>query len=94
MEEKDDELQNNFGATRCSIGVGEGVLALLGTANFATCSWEPLTMLNPHFVAGEHYLFGAHESEDIRTIFFKNSGTAWEIFYIILTLKYERIQIC
>ena len=25
-------------------------------------------MLNPHFVAGEHGLFGAHESEDIRTI--------------------------
>ena len=44
--------------------------------NFATCSWEPPTMLNPHFVAGEHGLFGAHESEDIRTIFFKNSGTA------------------
>ena len=37
-------------------------------ANFATFSWEPLTMLNPHFVAGEHGLFGAHESEDIRTI--------------------------
>ena len=51
-------------------------------------------MLNPHFVAGEHGLFGANESEDIRTIFFKNSGTAWEIIYIILTLKYERIQIC
>ena len=46
--------------------------ALLGTAghicaNFATCSWEPLTMLNPHFVAGEHGLFGGHKSEDIRT---------------------------
>ena len=26
-------------------------------------------MLNPHFVAGEHGLFGSHESEDIRTIF-------------------------
>ena len=26
-------------------------------------------MLNPHFVAGEHGLFGAHESEDILTIF-------------------------
>ena len=26
-------------------------------------------MLNPHFVAGEHGLFGAHKSEDIRTIF-------------------------
>ena len=25
-------------------------------------------MLNPHFVAGEHGLFGAHESEYIRTI--------------------------
>ena len=37
-------------------------------ANFATFSWEPLTMLNPHFVAGEHGLFGAHESEYIRTI--------------------------
>ena len=47
---------------------------LLGTAthicaNFATCSWEPLTMLNPHFVAGEHGLFGGHKSEDIRTFF-------------------------
>ena len=37
-------------------------------ANFATCGWEPLSMLNPYFVAGEHGLFGAHESEDIRTI--------------------------
>ena len=26
-------------------------------------------MLNPHFVAGEHGLFGGHESEDIQTIF-------------------------
>ena len=48
--------------------------ALLGNAghicaNFATCSWEPLTMLNPQFVAGEHGLFGGHESEDIPTIF-------------------------
>ena len=38
-------------------------------ANFATCSREPLTMLNPHFVAGEHGSFWGHESEDIRTIF-------------------------
>ena len=37
-------------------------------ANCATCSWETLTMLNPQFVAGEHGLFGGHESEDIRTI--------------------------
>ena len=37
-------------------------------ANFATGSWEPLTMLNPHFVAGEHRLFGGHKSEDIRNI--------------------------
>ena len=28
-------------------------------ANFATCNWEPLTMLSPQFVAGEHGLFGA-----------------------------------
>ena len=27
-------------------------------------------MLNPHFVAGEHGLFGGHKSEDIRTFFF------------------------
>ena len=26
-------------------------------------------MLNPHFVAGEHGLFGGHKSEDIRTFF-------------------------
>ena len=50
--------------------------APLGTAghicaNFATCSWEPLTMLNPQFVAGEHGLFGGHKSEDIRTFFSK-----------------------
>ena len=38
-------------------------------ANFATCSWEPLTMLNPQFVAEEHGLFGGHKSEDIRTFF-------------------------
>ena len=99
MEAKDDELQTNFGATWCSIWNLELVRTGWGTAghicaNFATCSREPLTMLNPHFVAGEHGLFGANESEDIRTIFFKNSGTAWEIIYIILTLKYERIQIC
>ena len=30
-----------------------------------TCSWEPLTMLNPCLVAGEHGLFEAHESKDI-----------------------------
>ena len=52
--------------------------ALLGTAwhicaNFATCSREQLTIRNPHFVAGEHGLFGGHESEDIRTIFSKRS---------------------
>ena len=27
-------------------------------------------MLNPHFVAGEHGLFGGHKSEDIRTFYF------------------------
>ena len=38
-------------------------------ANFATCSWELLTMLNPHFVAGEHGLLWGHKSEDIWTFF-------------------------
>ena len=56
---------------------GAGHLAPLGTAwhicaNFATCSWEPLTMLNPHFLAGEHGLFGGHDSKDIQTIFSKS----------------------
>ena len=86
MEEKDDGLQTNFGATRCSIREGGATWcclpplgaagrgwAPLGTTwhictNFATCSWEPPTMLNPHFLAGEHGLFGARESEDIRII--------------------------
>ena len=40
-------------------------------ANFATCRWETLTMLNPQLVAGEHGLFGGHESKEIQTIFFK-----------------------
>jgi len=40
-------------------------------ANFATCSWEPLAMINLQFVAGEHGLFGGHKSEDIRTFFFQ-----------------------
>ena len=60
------------------LGAAARCLALLGTtghicANFATCSWEPLTMLNPHFVAGEHGLFGGHKSEDIRTFFIARS---------------------
>ena len=42
-------------------------------ANFAICSWELLIMLNPHFVAGEHGLFGGHKSEDIRTFFIENT---------------------
>ena len=32
-------------------------------------------MLNPHFVAGEHGLFGGHKSENIRTFFEKQSIT-------------------
>ena len=86
MEEKYDELQTNFCATRCSSrekGAAGRRWAPLGApfcrwlplaaagricAKFATCSWEPLTMLNPHFVAGEHGLFEARESEDIWTI--------------------------
>ena len=62
---------------RCSIGC---CWALLGTArricaNFANCSWEPLTMFNPHFVAGEHGLFGGHKSEDIFFSTMKNHVT-------------------
>ena len=38
-------------------------------ANCATCRWETLTMLNPQLVAGEHGLFGGHESKEIQTIF-------------------------
>ena len=53
-------------------------------ANFATCRWEPLTMLNPHFVAGEHGLFGGHESEDIRTIFFQKYLTLIPFFCLLL----------
>ena len=41
---------------------------------FSSCNLELvdfllviLTILNPHFVAGEHGLFGGHKSEDIRT---------------------------
>ena len=76
MEANDDELLTNFGATRCFIWGLELVRngrcwAPLGTFVLIlqlVLSWEPLTMLNPHFVAGEHGLFGAHESEDIRTI--------------------------
>ena len=83
MEAKDDELQTNFCATRCSIwgmelvrtgprwaplGTPGHPWAPLGTpghiySNFATCSWELLTMLNPHFVAGDTGLFGGHKSE-------------------------------
>ena len=40
-------------------------------ADCATCSSETLNMLNPQIEAGEHGLFGGHESEDIRTIFKK-----------------------
>ena len=47
-------------------------------ANFATCSWEPLAMLNPQFVAGEHGLFGGHKSEDIRTFFKLVGGASWK----------------
>ena len=39
-------------------------------ANSATCSWELLTVLNPHFVAEKQGLFGGHKSEDIQTFFY------------------------
>ena len=78
MEANDDELLTNFGATRCSIWGLELVRtgrrwAPLGTAGHR---WAPLgtfvLILQPcsilTFIAREHGLFGAHESEDIRTI--------------------------
>ena len=45
-------------AKKCNLGKSRELVA-----------GEPITMLNPHFVAGETGLFGGHESEDIRTIF-------------------------
>ena len=85
MEAKDDELQTNFGHRWSPlVASGRRWLSLVAAGccwlplvaaghictYFATCSWEPLTMLKPHFVAGEHGLFGAHESKDIRSIYF------------------------
>ena len=57
------------------LGASSGRRALLGAAghicaNFATCSWELFTMLNPHIVAGEHGLFWGHKSKDIHTFLF------------------------
>ena len=79
MEEKDEELQTTLVATRWSIWAGGDQGRLLATprhicANFATCRWEPLTMLNPHFLAWEHRLFGSHKSEDIRIFFLNGLG--------------------
>ena len=48
MEEKDNELQTNFGATRCSICR----LALVGTTG---CRWAPL---------GKIFLLRSTELED------------------------------
>ena len=76
--------------------------ALLGNAghicaNFATCSWEPLTMLNPHFVAGEHGLFGGHKSEDIQT-FLKSAYLYYVDFvspaYIYIDKIYSDLDSC
>ena len=60
------------------LGAAGSCWMLLGAAghicaNFATFSLEPLTMLNPQVVAGEHGLFGGHKSEDIRTFFYAAS---------------------
>merc|ERR1712235_57307 len=55
-------------------------------ANFATCSWQPLTMLNPQFVAGEHGLFGGHKSEDIRTLFYINYKKFFSLSLLSLSL--------
>ena len=42
-----------------------------------------LTMLIPQFIAGEHGLFGDHESEDIRSILF------WEKLLLNVGAKVE-----
>ena len=39
------------------LGTAGYLLLLPICTNWATCSWETLTMLNPQFVAGEHGLF-------------------------------------
>ena len=62
------------------------------SANFATCSWEPLSMLNLHFVAGEHGLFGGHESEDIRTIF--SSFSEYKIVRTKCSFLYTMLKKC
>ena len=57
-------------------------------ANCATCRWETLTMLNPQLIAGEHGLFGGHESKAIQTFlmgflfylgFFSNLIVFWKV---------------
>ena len=83
MEEKDEELQTNFVATRWSIWAGGDQGRLLATpwhicANFATCSWDSQSSL----CSWEHRLFGGHKSEDIWTIFLKRS--AWRMFSLIV----------
>ena len=62
-------------------------------ANFATCSWEPLAMLNLQFVAGEHGLFGGHKSEDIRTFFSLNFNIQLKKFEYDSRLKADLIKI-
>ena len=53
------------------VAAGMHLVQLPICAKCATCSWEILTLLNLQLVvAGEHGLFGGHESEDIWTIFF------------------------
>ena len=66
MEEKDDELQTDFGAT--SWPALHWLHWLVWHPWSSTCSRETLLKHNPQFVAGKHSLFGDHESEDILTI--------------------------
>ena len=48
------------------VGAGMHLVLLPICAKCATCSWEILTLFNLQLVvAGEHGLFGGHESEDI-----------------------------
>ena len=69
-----------WGPLDSSLDLGSG-LRDISAFFLKACSWQPLTMLNPQFVAGEHGLFGGHKSEDIRTFSFIFGGSQF-ITYI------------
>ena len=72
MEEKNEELQTNFGATRWSIWSrgdrGRPCAQLYQQFLLIVQLVAGKHMLNPQSVAEKHVFFGDHESKDIRTI--------------------------